>query len=101
MKIFPSVLSRLALAYLAASLSAASAQVNITTWQVDLTHSGVNPYETILNPTNVAANGSFGLLFSQSVDGQTYGQILYASNINVNGTTHNIVYVGTEHDSLY
>jgi len=79
----------------------AGAQVNITTWQVDLQHSGNNSQETILTPANVGSAGSFGLLFTQPMDGQTYGQPLYASNVNVGGTAHNIVYVGTEHCSLY
>jgi hypothetical protein len=83
------------------AISGARAQVNITTWGCDLTHSGVNPNETILNVANVSANGSFGLLFTQPLDGQTYGQPLYASGITVGATTHNLVYVCTEHDSIY
>jgi hypothetical protein len=101
MKTYTSVLSRFAIAFLMASLSAASAQVNITTWQADLTHSGTNPNETILTPANVGSAGSFGLLFTQPTDGQTYGQVLYAGGVNVSGTTHNLVFVGTEHDSMY
>ncbi len=81
--------------------SVAYAQVFMTTWQADLTHSGNNPNETILTPANVGSAGSFGLLFTQPTDGQTYGQVLFAGGINVSGTTHNIVYVGTEHDSLF
>src|SRR5271167_1551601 len=81
--------------------SHAAAQVNITTWDCDLTHSGVNPNETILTPANVNTANNFGVLFTQPLDNQNYGQILYASNINVAGTTHNIVYVGTEGDSMY
>lgn len=79
----------------------APAQVSITVWQVDLQHSGNNSHESILTPGNVGAQGSFGLLFSQPMDGQTYGQPLIASGVNVGGTTHNIVYVCTEHCSIY
>jgi hypothetical protein len=89
------------IALMMALTSPLAAQVNITTWQADLLHSGNNPNETTLTPANVGAAGEFGLLFTQQTDGQTYGQVLYASNVNVNGTTHNIVYVGTEHCSLY
>src|SRR5271155_2613051 len=95
------IFSRLAVVLFMVSLSIASAQVNITTWQADLTHSGTNPNETILTPANVGSAGSFGLLFTQPTDGQTYGQVLYAGGVNVSGTTHNLVFVGTEHDSMY
>ena len=91
-------------ALLAAScllVRAASAQVNITTWQGDLQHTGNNARETILTPGNISSPGNFGLLFSQPMDGQTYGQPLLASGISVGGTAHNIVYAATEHGSLY
>src|ERR1700677_172907 len=88
---------------------AASAQVNITTWQVNNQHTGNNANETILTPGNVGAPGNFGLLFSQQLDGntsgtvsgQSFGQPLLVSGVNVSGTTHNIVYVATQHDSLW
>ena len=35
------------------------------------------------------------------MDGQTYGQPLLASSVNVAGTTHDIVYVATQHGILY
>lgn len=78
-----------------------SAQVNITTWQVNPQHTGNNASETILTPGNVGSPGNFGLLFSQPLDGQTYGQPLLMSGVSVNGTTHNVVYVATQHGSLY
>ena len=84
---------------------AAPGQVNITTWQADLQHTGANLSETILTPANVSAPGSFGLLFTQQTDGQTYGQPLYVSAATLgqfaDGSTHNVVYVATEHDSVY
>jgi outer membrane protein assembly factor BamB len=43
----------------------------------------------------------FGKLFSVAVDGDVYSQPLYVSNLSINGATHNILYVATEHDSLY
>ena len=79
----------------------AFAQVNITTWQVNLQHTGNNASETILTPGNISVPGNFGLLFSQPLDGQTYGQPLLMSGLSVGGTTHNIVYVCTEHCSIY
>ena len=80
-------------------------QVNITTWQSDLQHTGANLNETILTPANVGSPGNFGLLFTQAMDGQTYGQPLYVSAATLgqfaDGTSHNVVYVATEHDSVY
>ena len=80
-------------------------QVNITTWQADLQHTGTNRNETILTPSNVGSPGSFGLLFTQTLDGQTYGQPLYVSAASLgafaDGSTHNVVYVATQHCSVY
>ena len=85
--------------------AAAAGQVNITTWQANLQHTGTNLNETILTPQNVGAPGGFGLLFTQTLDGQSYGQPLYvgASTLGkfADGSSHNVVYVATEHDSVY
>src|SRR5579883_1170770 len=65
---------------------------------------GVNSNETILTPANVNST-DFGKLFSTTVDGQVYAEPLYMENVNVttgaNQGTHNVVYVATQHDSLY
>lgn len=79
---------------------AASAAVNITTWHVDTSRSGLNDQETILTPANVTA-ATFGKLFSCSVDGYVYGAPLILSNQTINGATHNVLYVATENDSVY
>jgi Legume lectin domain/Chitobiase/beta-hexosaminidase C-terminal domain len=76
------------------------AQVNVTTYHNDNTRSGLNPQETTLTPTNVNSS-QFGKLFSVSLDGYVYAQPLYLSNVSINGGTHNVLYVATEHDSLY
>ena len=76
------------------------AQVNVTTWHNDLSRTGANTQETILTTGNVNVN-NFGKLFSVAVDGQVYSQPLYLSGVSIAGGTHNVLYVATEHDSVY
>jgi len=76
------------------------AQVNVTSWHNDGLRSGLNPQETILTTANVNTT-QFGKIFSVAVDGQVYAQPLILSGVNIGGGTHNVVYVATEHDSVY
>src|ERR1019366_7434579 len=80
--------------------AAVEAQVNVTTYHNENARTGQNLQETILTPSNVNSS-QFGKLFSVAVDGWVYAQPLYLSNINIAGGTHNVLYVATEHDSLY
>jgi hypothetical protein len=82
-----------------ATIPAGSA-VNIPTWHVDSNRSGLNAGEIALGSSNVSP-GTFGKLFSYRVDGYVYGEPLLMSNVTINGGTHNVVYVATEHDSVY
>ncbi len=62
---------------------------------------GQNLNETVLTPSNVNAS-QFGKLFSYALDGQSYSQPLYVSSVPIAGQgTHNVVFVATEHDSVY
>jgi hypothetical protein len=67
---------------------------------------GQNLNETVLTTGNVNSQ-QFGKLFSCPVDGQIYGQPLYAMGVNFPGNntvpagTYNVVYVATENDSVY
>jgi hypothetical protein len=90
--------------------TAASASSNATVWVTDYPgmftyhgdrfRSGVNLQEYALSSSTVKA-GTFGKLFSRTVDGQIYAQPLYVSNLTIAGVKHNVVYVATEHGSVY
>ena len=73
---------------------------SVLTWHMDNNRSGLNAKETSLTPNNVNAQ-DFGKLFSYLVDGYVYGEPLLMSNVTVNGSTHNVLYVATENDSVY
>ncbi len=74
---------------------------NVLTYHNDGAQSGVNPDETVLTPSNVNS-ADFGKVFSVPVDGQIYAQPVYLSGLSIPGQgTHNVVFVVTEHDSVY
>ena len=77
-----------------------SGGANVVTWHFDAQRSGLNPGEQSLTPSNVTPT-TFGKLFSYLVDGYMYAEPLLVSGLTVNGSTHNVVYVATENDSVY
>jgi hypothetical protein len=77
-----------------------SGAANVVTWHFDAQRSGLNPGEQSLTPSNVTPT-TFGKLFSYLVDGYMYAEPLLVSGLTVNGSTHNVVYVATENDSVY
>jgi len=86
---------------------AASATVHVTTHPGVFTHhndnlrTGQNAEETVLTPTNVSAS-TFGKLFTYLLDGAAFASPLYVAGVSVPGQgIRNVVYVATEHDSVY
>lgn len=62
---------------------------------------GQNTNEIALNPTDVN-QATFGKLLSYPIDGISFASPLYAASVNVPGSGyHNLVFVVTEHDSVY
>lgn len=75
--------------------------VIVPTWRYDLTHAGQNTNETALTPENVNVT-TFGKLFSMAVDGSVYAQPLFVNGLTMSdGQVHNVLFVATEHDSIY
>jgi hypothetical protein len=72
----------------------------VYTYHNDLSRDGANTQEYGLNLTNVNTT-TFGKLFSCTVDGAVYAQPLWVANLTVGGARHNVVFVATEHDSLF
>jgi hypothetical protein len=73
---------------------------NVLTYHNDLARTGQYLTEACLTPSTVNVK-QFGKLFVLNVDGKVDAQPLYMQALTVNGALHNVVFVATEHDSLY
>lgn len=84
----------------------ASASIGVTdlkgvmTYHNDVSRSGVNAQEYALTNSNVTT-ATFGKLFSCTVDAAVYAQPLWVANLTITGGTHNVVFVATQHNSVY
>jgi hypothetical protein len=80
------------------------AQVNVLTYKYDAERTGQDVAEMLLTPGAVASkNFQKKIFFLTPVDGYVYAQPLYVAALGnvTGGGTHNVVYVATEHDSIY
>ena len=74
---------------------------DVLTYHNDSQRTGQDLSESLLTPANVNA-ANFGKQYQLAVDGYVYAQPLYKANVSIPGKgTHNVLFVATEHDSLY
>jgi outer membrane protein assembly factor BamB len=85
----------------AATLTVLSASGgDVVTYHNDVARTGQNLGEVILTPANVNSS-NFGKLGFFNTDGKVDAQPLYLSALKIGGGTHNVLYVVTEHGSVY
>ncbi len=74
---------------------------DVLTYHNDNSRTGQTLHEEVLAPTNVKTN-HFGLLRTLAADGLVDAEPLYAAGVNIPAAgTHNVVFVASEHDSVY
>jgi len=73
---------------------------DVTTYHYDVSRDGLNAQETILTPAN-ANSTQFGEIGFDTVDSKVDAQPLYLANVIIGGQLRNVLYVATEHDSVY
>jgi len=78
----------------------AATPIDVLTHHNDNGRTGLITNETTLTLANVNS-ASFGKLNFLNADGKVDGEPLYVSNVTINGAIHNVLYVVTEHDSIY
>ena len=82
------------------TVTTTAAGVDVLTYHNDNARTGQNLNETILTLTNVNST-TFGKLAFFSTDGKVDAQPLYLSSLNIASGTHNVLYVASEHGTLY
>ena len=85
---------------LCSCLLAAQVPHPVTTYQYNNAHSGSNTSESILTPTNVNVS-QFGRKTVFPVQGYVYAQPLYVPHLTIGSTSHDVLFVATEHDQVY
>lgn len=82
-------------------ISSAVAGTDVVTYHNDTARTGQNLNETLLTTSTVSMS-TFGKIRLFPTDGKVDAQPLYLSGLAIPGQgTHNVLYVATEHDSVY
>jgi hypothetical protein len=87
-------------ATLTVSAGQVASTVDVVTYHYDNMRSGQNLNETALTPLNVNST-MFGKKGEFMVDGKVDAQPLYLSQVTIGGQKKNVLYVATEHGSVY
>ena len=74
--------------------------VNHVRWRNSTGGTGLQSNELALTPANVNST-TFGQAWSFNVDGGVWAQPLYMNALTINGAPHNVLFVGTDHDTMY
>jgi hypothetical protein len=82
------------------ALVAVTDLAGVYTHHNDNARTGQNLQEYGLTPATVNP-ATFGQLFSCPVDGYLYAEPLWVAHLTIGATTRNVVYVATQHDSVY
>lgn len=78
----------------------APSTARVLTYHNDVARTGQNLDERILTHSNVNP-ANFGKVGFLNTDGLVDAEPLYVSNLTIAGRSHNVVFVATEHDSVY
>jgi PQQ-like domain len=73
---------------------------DVTTYHFDNARDGLNAQEDVLTLNNVNS-AQFGKVGVDTVDGRVDGEPLYLANVTAGGGLRDVLYVVTEHDSVY
>jgi hypothetical protein len=82
------------------TVNGAATGTDVLTYKYDALRTGQNLAESVLTLSNVGP-ATFGKLRNLMVDGKVDAQPLYLSKLSIAGASHNVVFVATEHDSVY
>ena len=86
----------------ASSSVAVTDLTGVVTQRYDNSRDGQNLQEYALSSAVVSTAGEFGKLFACAIsDGPVYSQPLYVANLAISGGTHNVVFVATQHNTIY
>lgn len=76
------------------------AAIDVTTYHNDNARDGLNSHEALLTLSNVSS-ATFGKIAFSTLDGSVDAEPLCVANILLGGKMRNVLYVVTEHDSVY